>query len=175
VFTYSSALGSSAVHLHLIELSHVPRTEAGASDTVGLMDSSPVKVRSAEHQMSSVAERFRSYSARQIQIAATIGDRRSGFQASEPMPAVAIPFEDLVTARAGPGLSPFEDVIAAVTSLRATRPEVEPTSPRFMVRVADVGRPHRSTKRDYDYFAELNAALAERAIGRDEELQDRGD
>jgi hypothetical protein len=29
-----------------------------------------------------------------------------------------------------------------------------------MVRVSPVDRPHRSTKRDYDYFEELNAQLA---------------
>ena len=31
-----------------------------------------------------------------------------------------------------------------------------------MVRVAPVGQPHRATKRDYDYFEELNAKLAAR-------------
>jgi hypothetical protein len=30
-----------------------------------------------------------------------------------------------------------------------------------MMRVASVDRPHRATKRNYDYFEELNAALAD--------------
>jgi hypothetical protein len=32
-----------------------------------------------------------------------------------------------------------------------------------MVRVAPVGQPHRATKRNYDYFEELNARLAARS------------
>ena len=49
------------------------------------------------------------------------------------------------------------------------QPVVEPLPERFMVRVATTGRPHRATKRNYDYFDELNASLA--AI----EHQGRGD
>jgi hypothetical protein len=32
-----------------------------------------------------------------------------------------------------------------------------------MVRVAPVGRPHRATKRNYDYFEALNSNLAARS------------
>ncbi len=73
-------------------------------------------------------------------------------------------FEGLVTDVAGPARSPLEDVIAAVTAPQEAMAGVEPSSSRFMVRVAKVDRPHRPTKRNYDYFAELDAALA---AGRD--------
>jgi len=59
--------------------------------------------------------------------------------------------------------SPFDDLISAVSSrsvdLARQRGTLPPQS-RFMVRVSPVDRPHRSTKRDYDYFEELNAQLA---------------
>ncbi|MGH9205948.1 MAG: hypothetical protein ACRD1G_05235 [Acidimicrobiales bacterium] len=38
------------------------------------------------------------------------------------------------------------------------RPVVPPPS-RFMVRVSPTARPHRATKRNYDYFDDLTAAL----------------
>ena len=64
---------------------------------------------------------------------------------------------------------PFDDFIAAVTT-STSDPEVPPPPlpppSRFMVRVAPVGKPHRSTKRNYDYFEELNASLATQATQR---------
>ncbi len=43
-------------------------------------------------------------------------------------------------------------------------PEMEPPpSSRFMLRVAPVTEPHRRTKRNYDYFTELDAALSEKS------------
>ena len=61
---------------------------------------------------------------------------------------------------------PFDGLLEAFTlsseqSGRPSRPLPPPS--RFMVRVAAVSKPHRATKRDYDYFAELNAALAAKA------------
>ena len=68
--------------------------------------------------------------------------------------------------------SPFDDLITAVSTSRRARKLLGPLPParRFMVRVAPVSRPHRSTKRDYDYFEELNASLKKLAdpdIGTD--------
>jgi hypothetical protein len=58
-------------------------------------------------------------------------------------------------------LSPFEDLIAAVAKPAITRSTGPPPPPdRFRVRVAEVGRPHRTTKRKYDYFEDLNADIA---------------
>ena len=69
---------------------------------------------------------------------------------------------------AGPA-GPFDEFIAAVTDPEATH--LAPAGPlpppsRFMVRVSPVGQPHRTTKRNYDYFAELNARLAAQAAAR---------
>ncbi len=58
---------------------------------------------------------------------------------------------------------PFDEFIAAVTDTSPASPaSIAPLPPpsRFMVRVAQVGQPHRTTKRNYDYFEELNARLA---------------
>ena len=61
--------------------------------------------------------------------------------------------------------SPFDElftVISAPFGSEATGRAIEAPPSRFMVRVATLKRPHRPTKRNYDYFEELNAALAER-------------
>jgi hypothetical protein len=57
---------------------------------------------------------------------------------------------------------PFDDFIAAVTDTTTPPVPMAPLPPpsRFMVRVAQVAPPHRATKRNYDYFEELNARLA---------------
>jgi hypothetical protein len=63
---------------------------------------------------------------------------------------------------------PFDDFITAVSTSAAGRPRpVGPLPPRsrFMMRVSSVDRPHRATKRNYDYFEELKAALAALADG----------
>ena len=64
---------------------------------------------------------------------------------------------------------PFDEFIAALTD--APTGPLAPMAPlpppaRFMVRVAPVGQPHRTTKRNYDYFEELNAKLAAQATAR---------
>jgi hypothetical protein len=64
---------------------------------------------------------------------------------------------------------PFESVIAAVSGSSSSASEVPahlPDSSRFMVRVAQVEEPHRKTKRNYDYFQDLNEALAAKAAER---------
>jgi hypothetical protein len=55
----------------------------------------------------------------------------------------------------------FDDLVTAVSTSRRARKLLGPLPParRFMVRVAPVSKPHRSTKRNYDYFEELNASL----------------
>jgi hypothetical protein len=63
-----------------------------------------------------------------------------------------------------PTSSPFDDIIAAVSGplgCGAGSKVIDAPRSRFMVRVAKVDKPHRTTKRDYDYFEALNAALAE--------------
>jgi len=60
------------------------------------------------------------------------------------------------------------DELFEVVSQPAQRKVLDPNRPlpplsRFKVRVAPVSKPSRPTKRNYDYFEELNAALAERA------------
>jgi|GEM_PF-7040050 len=74
------------------------------------------------------------------------------------------PASSRYAARVGTVRAPsiFDDLIASVTSTSPTtvEPTVVPPRSRFMVRVAQVGRPHRQTRRNYDYFVELNAKLA---------------
>jgi hypothetical protein len=67
--------------------------------------------------------------------------------------------------------SPFDELFAAVSALSAATTVsrvIEAPASRFMVRVAKVNKPHRATKRQYDYFEDLNTALAAR-------MQDRAD
>jgi hypothetical protein len=89
-------------------------------------------------------------------------------QTAPPDPNILDEFiSEISTTRAPP--SPFEDLIAAVAegpAERAKRTGPPPPPSRFRVRVAQVGRPHRATKRNYDYFEELNAAIAVEAEGR---------
>jgi hypothetical protein len=65
--------------------------------------------------------------------------------------------------------TPFDDIFASVStpigSAGAGRVIDAPPS-RFMVRESKVIRPHRTTKRNYDYFEELNVALAEKRRGQ---------
>lgn len=81
-------------------------------------------------------------------------------------PPPSNPLDDLISAIYEPPTSQFDDVIAAVSespTQRASRLGPPPPPERFRVRVAPVGRPHRTTKRNYDYFEELNTKLAARA------------
>jgi flagellar basal body rod protein FlgC len=93
-------------------------------------------------QMNAVAERLRACSDRRRDLAATIGNLRTDWR------------------RADAG--PFQDLIAAVSGSRAAEAGGEQQGSRL--RVANVGRPHRPTKRNYDYFEELNAALAAKKL-----------
>jgi len=64
----------------------------------------------------------------------------------------------------------FDDLIDAVTSssAEAAEPLILGPRSRYMVRVAKVGKPHRPTRRNYDYFEELNAMLAAQRAAGDE-------
>lgn len=66
-----------------------------------------------------------------------------------------------VAARRTPSI--FDDLIASITGTSTTVVEATAAPPRsrFMVRVAEVGRPHRRTRRNYDYFEALDARLAD--------------
>src|SRR5664280_3320652 len=68
--------------------------------------------------------------------------------------------------------SAFDDLIAAVTAAPTgptgpTGPQIRPPRSRYMVRVARVGGPHRPTRRNYDYFGELNARIAAQRSAED--------
>jgi hypothetical protein len=72
------------------------------------------------------------------------------------------PLDDFISSiSAKRAFSPFEDVIAAVSGPSSVKRRFGPPPPpeRFRVRVAPVGRPHRATKRNYDYFEELTASI----------------
>jgi hypothetical protein len=68
-----------------------------------------------------------------------------------------------------PGAGPFDDLIASVTTpVRPIELDVTKLPPpsRFMVRASRLDRPHRVTKRNYNYFDQLNSDLAK--LGDDE-------
>ena len=89
-------------------------------------------------------------------------------------PDVLDPFRVFYSPTTQAPASPFDDLLAAVAHPKGRRPvRVGPLPPRsrFMMRVAPVDRPHRATKRNYDYFQELKAALEALA---DKDPTDRG-
>jgi hypothetical protein len=109
---------------------------------------------------------------RTVHIATTV-DSRGPARTNDPaVPTAEIiptprssfdPFQEFFAPSMRAPTGPFDDFIAAVSTSPARRPRpVGPLPPRsrFMMRVASVDRPHRATKRNYDYFEELKAALA---------------
>lgn len=79
-------------------------------------------------------------------------------------PSAIDPFQEFFAPTTQAPAGPFDGLIAAVAAPSTRRPlRVGPLPPRsrYMMRVASVDRPHRATKRNYDYFEELNAALAD--------------
>ena len=58
---------------------------------------------------------------------------------------------------------PFDDLLGDLCRALEAPDRPLPPPDRFRVRVAQVPKPHRATKRDYNYFVELDALLAERA------------
>jgi hypothetical protein len=58
---------------------------------------------------------------------------------------------------------PFDDFLGDLCRALEAPDRLLPPPDRFRVRVAQVPKPHRPTKRDYNYFVELDALLAARA------------
>jgi hypothetical protein len=108
--------------------------------------------------MRSIAERLRTHSEREKQLAGIVGRLRA--RSGRQPPASRLP------------TTPFDEVFAAVSTDANEPPAVLPPRSRFMVRVAKVGRPHRATRRNYDYFEDLNAALAAKQDERPSPEQD---
>lgn len=82
--------------------------------------------------------------------------------------------DEFISAIAQYPVSPFDEVLAAISessAQRARRSGPLPPPERFRVRVTSVGQPHRATKRNYDYFDELNMAIRAKAKGQRESEQ----
>ena len=107
-----------------------------------------------EHRLLTIAEHIRSYSAAEGRLTHEMAQQSEiSHEASRRTP----PSPPHVAASA------FDEMISAVAFVHTTplheRGTLAPPS-RYMVRVARVEKPHRTTKRNYDYFEMLNAALA---------------
>jgi ABC-type amino acid transport substrate-binding protein len=118
--------------------------------------------------MQEVTQLVREAAGRRGQLVGSIKGLRSSVRPKSP---VEIPHSRLALnwfALVEQAPSPFDDLIAAVSKgsvdMAMQRGTLPPPS-RFMVRVSPVDRPHRSTKRNYDYFEELNAQLAAKKEG----------
>lgn len=111
-----------------------------------------------------LSDQFRRYSAHQHDLVRTLSDQRQGSaRSSDGGTSVSLGCGGETLAASGARGGPFAELFEAIGMTRPTdpiQPELLPARARFMVRVAPVGRPHRQTKRNYDYFADLNAALA---------------
>ena len=89
------------------------------------------------------------YAERQARLLAAVGNVRTGSNRCTPR----------VASQRRPSI--FDDLVAAITGASVpAEPATRPPRSRYMVRVAEVGKPHRPTRRNYDYFEELNAKLA---------------
>jgi len=109
-----------------------------------------------DHPSARLHEGLSRYAERQAQLLAAVGNVRPGSNR----------YATRVAAHRPPSI--FDDLIAAVTGTSApAEPVVRPPRSRYMVRVARVGRPHRPTRRNYDYFEELNAKLAAQRVDED--------
>lgn len=80
-------------------------------------------------------------------------------------PVTGPEMHDLAT-QCSPG--PFDEMIGAISQTTRTggRSGPLPSPRRFMVRVARLERTGRATKRNYDYFEELDARLADLSRGK---------
>jgi hypothetical protein len=64
-------------------------------------------------------------------------------------------------AKVGHPVTSFEALVSSVNfGFPDASSVVRPPPSRFMLRVTPTGRPHRPTKRNYDYFDELTSRLA---------------
>ncbi len=95
-----------------------------------------------------------------LQLAATSG------QPSDAPPSIPSP-SDLASANNRMRPSPFADLVAALSAEQTNEPCHYSAPPsRFMVREVKVGRAPRATKRNYNYFQELEVALARQQAER---------
>jgi hypothetical protein len=116
-----------------------------------------------ERQMDNVTSLVRLASDRHRELLEALGRLRSshGSRLSVDAPHGEMPFSDVTLAQPAPSL--FDELVAAVSTGSldlAKHPGALPPRSRFRVRMVPVGRPHRATKRNYDYFEELNARIA---------------
>ena len=101
-----------------------------------------VKVAPPEMPMAGLAERIRVSSEQRRRLTELIRGLRTAYEAAPRHRAESNPLEALV----------------AAVSAQAMEAGAGALDRRL--RVADVGPPHRPTKRSYDYFGELKAAVA---------------
>ena len=108
----------------------------------------------ADHHLQVIADHIRSSAGCRDRLASTLRGPHPGRHGrGQGERSLAVPRQPV---------SAFDEVIAAI----ARPPDelssgVQPPPERFMVRVATVGAPARPTKRNYNYFEALDAALAE--------------
>jgi len=119
----------------------------------------------ADRHLLVIADHIRSSAAGRGQLAAALGGRSEDLQApGPPTDSGALPQGDS-SGTAGP----LDDFIAAISrpgGVLLFGSGVQPPASRFMVRAAAAAAPTRPTKRNYNYFEELDAAIAERQLAR---------
>jgi hypothetical protein len=138
---------------------------------------------SADDRMDALADLIRSAAGARLQAVATSGERSAEYRSARAVTVTPVDAHSSVATlekRPDPvevpaveqTSSPFDSVFEAVSGAVTWKPDRPlPPASRFMLPVATVGRPHRSTKRNYDYFEDLNRALAAR---RAEEQRNQG-
>jgi hypothetical protein len=104
-----------------------------------------------EHDVSGLVESVRAFAEKQRLLALQLAQPRTGAN-EQSAPRADLP------------LGPFDDLIASVSApVRPVELDASKLPPpsRFMVRASRLDRPHRPTKRNYNYFEKLKADLAE--------------
>ncbi len=115
-----------------------------------------------EWQMNAVTGRFRSSREHQLELLGIVGELGAAAGRLQPTPAVV----DSDVERSADLLNPFGEILALAGPADEEPKRVPPPS-RYMVRVATIEPPHRMTKRNYNYFKDLDDALAARADGEE--------
>lgn len=123
---------------------------------------------SPERQLNRLISLVRMASDRQRELVEAIGRLQSSSPPpfSVEVPPLELPVSEVTKTQPAPSL--FDELVTAVSngSLEVVRQRgALPPPARFRVRTVPVGRPHRATKRNYDYFEELNARIANGEVG----------
>jgi hypothetical protein len=106
---------------------------------------------SIEQPMLDLAQGLRIHADRWRHRTGALAAARMGVQRTEAVEDVKV----------GPPDTPFEALLSSVNfGLSDASSVVRPPPSRVMLRVTPAGRPHRPTKRNYDYFDELTSRLA---------------